>query len=142
MVAFHDRIVHHERYRRNLTRRISRSIIFPMRRTRPFHATALGLLALMGALSTGLPSHHHRDSGPADADLRLVSADHHSHGTQLVEQDERAPSNTLQMVTGIASDVDFAAPAALSVTPTPTRVIRPTERAPPPGAPRAPPLLG
>lgn len=96
----------------------------------------------MAALSTGLPSHHHRDSGPADADLRLVSADHHSHGTKLVEQDERAPSGTLQMVTRVASDVEFAAPALFSVTPTAARVVRPTERAPPPGAPRAPPLTG
>lgn len=96
----------------------------------------------MAALSTGLPSHHHQDPGPAEADLRLVSTDHHSHGTQLVEQDERAPSGTLQMVTRTASDMRFAAPALFSVTPTVARVFRPTERAPPPGAPRAPPLPG
>lgn len=96
----------------------------------------------MAALGTGLPSHHHQDPGPADADLQLVSADHHSHGTQLVEQDERAPSSTLQMVTGISSDIELPAPAVFSVTPTAARVLRPTERAPPPGAPRAPPLPG
>lgn len=98
------------------------------------------LLALSGALSTGLPSHHHGDAGPGNAFVSVASADHHSHGTQLVEQDERTPSATLQMAVASRSDIELPAPPTATVAPVAAGAVRPTERAPPPGAPRAPPL--
>lgn len=111
-----------------------------MQRARSFRATAVFLLALSGALSTGLPSHHHEDAAPADTDVRLVSADHHSHGMQLVEQDERTPSGTPQMAAAFLSEIQLPAPPVAPVEPVEAGALRPTERAPPPGAPRAPPL--
>lgn len=128
------------RYPGGLTRWRLAAIIPAMRRARPFHATAVLLLALSGAMSTGLPSHHHQDAAPADTDVRLVSADHHSHGMQLVEQDERTPSGTPQMVAASVSEIDLPALPVAPVAPVETGALRPTERAPPPGAPRAPPL--
>lgn len=101
---------------------------------------AVLLLALSGALSTGLPSHHHEDAAPADRDVQLVSADHHSHGTRLVDQDERTPSGTPQMAVVFRSDIELPAPPTAAVAPVAVRALRPSERAPPPGAPRAPPL--
>lgn len=103
---------------------------------------AVLLLALSGALSTGLPSHHHGDATPADADVRAVSADHHAHGTQLVEQDERAPSGTPQIAVAPRSEIELRAPGAAAAAPVAVQALRPTGRAPPPGAPRAPPFPG
>lgn len=93
----------------------------------------------MGALSTGLPSHHHEDAGQGDADLRLVAADHHSHGTELLEQDDQAPSGSPGLVAAVGTLVEPPAPPRASLNLLAVRPLRPTERAPPPYAPRAPP---
>lgn len=102
--------------------------------------TALCLLVLLGALGTGLPSHSHADGEvPVERGSHVVAADHHSHGTQLVEQDERATSGGPQLAM-LSGAVAVAAPAVITfVQTTHTDVLRPMERAPPPGAPRAPP---
>ena len=102
-------------------------------------ATASCLVVLLGALGTGLPSHHHE--GPArHADgHHTVDANHHSHGTLLIEQDDRVQSAPPQLAT--ASEVALGIP--LLITRAISGALRdaapPKERAPPPGAPRAPP---
>lgn len=102
---------------------------------------ALCLFALLGVLATGLPSHHHLDTRAGDSETRLISADHHAHGTRLVEQDDRAPSGGLQAAPAGQPLFALPAPALAAATPVEARYLRPTERAPPPGAPRAPPPL-
>lgn len=98
------------------------------------------LLALLTALGTGLPSHHHVEALDADHETRLVSADHHAHATRLVEQDDRAPSGGVHVAVPVSVTLEpSTAPAAL-VDPLPDELPRPQDRAPPPGAPRAPPV--
>ncbi|MDT8370348.1 MAG: hypothetical protein RQ745_14160, partial [Longimicrobiales bacterium] len=75
-----------------------------MRRTRPLRSTAALLLVLSGALSTGLPSHHHEGAEPAEDEVRVVSTDHHSHGTELVEQDKRTPAGAPQIAVTALSE--------------------------------------
>lgn len=115
-----------------------------MRRSHALRSvTALCLLSLLGALGTGLPSHAHTgsDQQQVERGQHVSASDHHSHGTRLVEQDERAPSGGL-LIAAIARVVAVAQPAAASAgEPADTQVLRPRERAPPPGAPRAPPFL-
>lgn len=113
-----------------------------MRRDRCLRSsTAFCLVALLGALGTGLPSHHHEEAPqPSDSLSGVYSADHHTHGTQLVDQDQRVP----------AAALEFAAPSALTdlllpdrmkpVHPPRSSTFRPMERAPPAVAPRAPPF--
>jgi hypothetical protein len=104
-------------------------------------ATALSLLALLGALGSGLPSHSHVDRQvPVGQDSHVVAADHHTHGTQLVEQDERAPSGCPRLAEFPAVAVAVTAAVVSAVQVPDTDVPRPRERAPPPGAPRAPPF--
>ncbi len=94
---------------------------------------------LLGALGTGLPSHHHEDVVRGDPHEQTVSADHHSHGTQLVEQVDRVTSSAPDFVapTPVAFELIVASTSPRSRTrPEP---LRPMERAPPPDAPRAPP---
>jgi hypothetical protein len=103
--------------------------------------TVLCLLVLLGALGTGLPSHSHASGETAvNRNSHVVAADHHSHGTQLLEQDERTPSVGPQLVVCSAIDVTLAPAVAALVQSAPTDMLRPMERAPPPGAPRAPPF--
>lgn len=102
---------------------------------------ALCLLVLLVALGTGLPSHSHASGEtPVDRDSHVVAADHHSHGTQLVEQDERAPSVGPQLAVSYAVAVTLTLPVVAAVQAAQTDMLRPMERAPPPGAPRAPPF--
>lgn len=109
-------------------------------RTRPlFRLQALLLLALSGALSTGVPSHHHErpDTGPT-----LVHADHHGHGTQLVDQGDRQTSEVV-VAAAIPTTSTFELPG---VEPTasvaPVLAPRPLARGQPPPSerPRAPPV--
>jgi hypothetical protein len=110
-----------------------------MRLSGPFRsATAACLLALLGVLGTGVPTHHHEAPAPSEG-LQLLAADHHNHGTELVEQDDRAASGGPHIAAAPAVGV---MPTPPTETPVDTRnpdLLRPTERAPPPGAPRAPP---
>jgi hypothetical protein len=102
--------------------------------------TAAFLVALLGVLGTGLPSHHHEGPDPSPGSAQqLVAPDHHSHGTQLVEQDERTPAGPLQLP-ALATAVARVVPVASTAVGAPERdVPRPMERAPPPGDARAPP---
>lgn len=114
-----------------------------MRSTPPrARLTALSLLTLLGVLSTGLPSHHHEDAQGGDVETRMISADHHGHVSALVEQDERAPTGSLEipvpavLALGIGLDSGPDRPVFRRDVPP-----SPLERAPPPSAPRAPPHL-
>jgi hypothetical protein len=102
-------------------------------------ATAASLLALLGALSTGLPSHHHGRAHEADASHGLLSADHHAHGSELVDQDERAPAAPILFVVPPAAGLASMPPPASPQDPPGGELPAARQRAPPPGAPRAPP---
>ncbi|HUF67004.1 MAG TPA: hypothetical protein VMM79_00035 [Longimicrobiales bacterium] len=113
-----------------------------MRRDRCLRSsTALCLVALLGALGTGLPSHHHDDAPkPSDSLPGVSSADHHAHGTQLVDLDQRVPAAGVEFVAPAAlTDLLFTIPVAAVDLPR-SDVPRPMERAPPAVAPRAPPF--
>jgi hypothetical protein len=103
--------------------------------------TAAGLVLLLGVLHTGLPSHSHERSGRAATLQQLiVDADHHAHGTLLVEQMDRVQSTPVQLAAQIVSLADAAfSPPAPSLTEEHGTALRPSERGPPPAAPRAPP---
>jgi hypothetical protein len=116
-------------------------IIRYMRLPTPIRSTtAAFLVALLGVLGTGLPSHHHEGPDPSTgSEHHLVAPDHHSHGTQIVEQDERTPAGPLQLPV-LAGAVARVAPEATTAVDAPEQdVPRPMERAPPPGDARAPP---
>jgi len=104
--------------------------------------TALCLVALLGALGTGLPSHHHEGAtAGADTASYLVAFDHHSHGTLLVEQNERAPSASVELASRVAVVVGVTPAVGAPADLFESDPLRPMERAPPPGAPRAPPRI-
>lgn len=111
-----------------------------MRASRPLRSTVnVCLLALLTALATGLPSHHHADAMAAADETRLVAADHHAHATQLVEQDDRVPSGGMPLAT-VTSVALARIPADRGLAePVPSQLPHPRVRAPPSGAPRAPP---
>lgn len=98
------------------------------------------LLALLAALATGLPSHHHGEAINTGEETRLVSADHHAHATQLVEQDDRVPSGGVQVTVPASVTLEPSTAPAVLVDSLPNQLPRPQDRAPPPGAPRAPPV--
>lgn len=102
-------------------------------------ATALCLLALTGALGTGLPSHHHDSPVAQDRTDVSIDADHHSHGSVLVEQSDRVPSSGPQLAVPAIIAVDVISTVVATATRADDEPLRPLERAPPPGAPRAPP---
>jgi len=102
-------------------------------------ATAVVLLGLLGVLSTGLPSHHHEGWADRGTEPRLSSPDHHTHGTELVEQDQRVPSGGVQLLPSPLASFDLPAPRVVWSTIVRDAPLRPTQRAPPPDAPRAPP---
>jgi hypothetical protein len=96
------------------------------------------MAALIGALSSGLPSHHHEGSEPGP---RLVDAGHHGHGVQLTEQTDRlkselvAPGLPAPRVLLAQDDAPvIEAVAAPAIEPAPLG------RPPPSDRPRAPPV--
>jgi len=99
---------------------------------------ALVLVALIGALTTGLPSHHHEgaDHGPVVSD-----AGHHTHGVQIVDHAERLASQvisaTLSSAPTLQLDEDLLVRAQRSLTKS-----KPIPRGlpPPSDQPRAPPV--
>jgi hypothetical protein len=100
------------------------------------------LVVILGVLHTGLPSHSHEMKRVESAgEHPVVRADHHQHGTQLIEQAERVQSAPVELA---ATPLTFervtfsTVPYTAAYHNTP---LRPLERAPPPGAPRAPPLF-
>jgi hypothetical protein len=108
----------------------------------PFRSiTTAVLMMVLGILHSGLPSHSHdtdqRDARQAGSAIR---ADSHSHGVILLDAAERVPATSAQLPIPAVGVEAFAAPAPerhvhlFGAAP-----LRPSERGPPPAAPRAPP---
>jgi hypothetical protein len=105
--------------------------------------TAAVLVIVLGILHTGVPSHSHdTDQRDARQDGIAIRADSHSHGVILLDAAERVPATGAQLpVPAVRIDA--------SAAPAPERLVhlfgasplRPSERGPPPAAPRAPPQL-
>lgn len=102
-------------------------------------ATAACMLALLGVLGTGLPSHHHKSPVAAERADVSIAADHHAHGALLLEQPERLRSTGPQIAAPAVVFSLVVVPELVRVTRPADEPLRPLERAPPPGAPRAPP---
>ena len=101
------------------------------------------LVALLGILNTGLPSHGHEIDRPATTHGHAaISADTHSHGVILIDAADRVPSMSAQ-VPAAAVGIDAAAVAAPDrrLQTFDAAPLRPSERGPPQAAPRAPPQL-
>ncbi|HSM09471.1 MAG TPA: hypothetical protein VLA33_10710 [Gemmatimonadota bacterium] len=103
--------------------------------------TALGLVAVLAALSTGLPSHHHARATPVDPQPHVVSGDHHAHGVELVEQTERVPQILPSLTAVPTLVVEVSMPVLAVPRPGAENRFRPTGRSPPPVTPRAPPRI-
>lgn len=101
--------------------------------------TAAWLVGLLGVLHTGLPTHGHQVDRP-DGEHLLQSADHHGHGTLLVEQTERVQSTQPELAVAPVRFIDIILPVATRAVEPLEELLRPLERSPPPGAPRAPPF--
>lgn len=102
---------------------------------------ALGLVALLCALSTGLPSHHHAHGAPTgDVGTVLEAGNHHAHGVDLVEQLDRVPQILPDVASPPVSGIEPAAGVERLTDPAPEPLAAPTGRSPPPVSPRAPPL--
>ena len=109
-----------------------------MRSRRTVRLQAVVLTGLMTALSSGLPSHHHGDGelGPV-----LADADHHGHGTQLVEQSERQTSELVGVALPPAPVAAMAEVSTDDFEPLATTSrLSARGRSPPSERPRAPPL--
>ncbi len=130
-------------YLRQLTRTLVSLMMHLMWFSRQFRSvTASCLIALVCALSTGVPSHHHERPDDSHGTVHVIGPDHHSHGTILVEQAERVSSSPPQLIAVVASGSEPIPAAVSSVVQQRREPIRPRERAPPPNnAPRAPPHL-
>jgi hypothetical protein len=105
--------------------------------------TAAVLVLVLGILHTGMPSHSHdTDQRDARQEGIAIRADFHSHGVIVLDGAERVPATSAQLpVPASRMEVSAAlAPEGLvhlfSAAP-----LRPSERGPPPAAPRAPPQL-
>lgn len=100
------------------------------------------LVAVLGVLHTGLPSHSHEvERSEAAGDQHRIGADHHQHGTQLVEQAERVQSAPVHLAVPPLTAAGVIFPTVKYTSAYYGTPLRPLERAPPPGAPRAPPQL-
>ena len=99
---------------------------------------ALLLAVLIGALTSGVPSHHH---GEADLHPVLADAGHHGHGVQLVDQSDRLTSE--MSVAALPSAPTLYLGDDLSTTEVTFRLVRQPltgGRPPPTDQPRAPPV--
>jgi hypothetical protein len=98
------------------------------------------LVAVLGVLHTGLPSHSHEvERTEAAGDHPSIRADHHQHGTQLIEQAERVQSAPVHLDAPPFTPAGVTFPTVNYTGAYHSTPIRPQERAPPPGAARAPP---
>lgn len=96
------------------------------------------LAVLIGALTSGVPSHHH---GEADLHPVLADAGHHGHGVQLVDQSDRLTSE--MSVAALPSAPTLYLGDDLSTTEVTFRPVRQPVirgRPPPTDQPRAPPV--
>ena len=103
-----------------------------------FRLQALLLLVLIGALASGLPSHHHES---AEGGSTLTDAGHHGHGVELAEQADRLVSQAVVIALPATPTIGFDGEAprvAIAVVVTSEPVAR--GRAPPSDRPRAPPV--
>ena len=104
--------------------------------------TAAWLVVWLGVLHTGLPSHSHEvERSDGRGDQPRLSADHHGHGTLLVEQAERVQSAAVQLAATPITIEGVTFPPVRYLSRHHTSPLRPLERAPPTSAPRAPPLF-
>jgi hypothetical protein len=104
--------------------------------------TAAWLMVVLGVLHTGLPSHSHEVERPEPpGDHAIATADHHGHGTQLIEQAERVQSASVQLAVTPLTLESVTFRTDRSIAAQHSTPLRPLQRAPPPGAPRAPPLI-
>lgn len=114
-------------------------LILPAMRARPIiRLQASMLVALIMALTSGVPSHHH---GEAGRDPILVDAGHHGHAVQLVDQTDRITSDLVVLALPVAPNEELADLAFVMAVP----VVTPPEpiargRPPPSDLPRAPPV--
>lgn len=96
----------------------------------------------MGALSTGLPTHHHdRSDRVSRPDVVAIGADRHAHGSVLVEQGDKLRTDTPPLAVASFAIEDIAHAPTVRPVGIATEAYHPTERSPPPSAPRAPPYL-
>jgi hypothetical protein len=107
--------------------------------TRLHSGLSAALLALLCVTATGLPSHGHAEAEADGEGPALVAVDHHDHEVTLVEWQDQTPSTGVQVASLPTAPTLLPIPSHLPVLVTPTTALRPRERAPPPGAPRAPP---
>lgn len=101
---------------------------------------ALVLALLLGATSTGLPSHHHEtgQAGPL-----LVNAGHHGHGVLLVDTSERVVTQGLFVALPSQRLAGVPSPTAGVLQYSVWAASQPPQAQPPPSArPRAPPVHG
>jgi len=119
-----------------------RRYVHAMLFARRFRSTAASCLAgLLGVLTSGLPSHSHTGFADHGDAHHVIQADHHAHGTQLVEQDVRIQTTVPAIAAPTVSSMPGPGAAVITMAPPRTGPIRrPRERAPPPDAPRAPPV--
>jgi hypothetical protein len=111
-----------------------------MRCSRTFRSRiASSLVALLGALATGLPSHQHEGSSNHADQHHSIAADLHSHGTLLVDQEDRVQSAPPELAVATELTLEVPVRAVRVVIPAHRDFLSARERAPPPGAPRAPP---
>lgn len=108
-------------------------------RGRMKRVTSSLLLALTLALGTGLP--HHHGHAEQNEELELVSQDSHDHGSQIVEQDDRAPGSFRHVLPAPQVRIELVSFIARPLPAPAENLARPMERAPPPASPRAPPFL-
>lgn len=102
---------------------------------------ALFLTALLGVLGTGLPSHSHATGDVSNNSQPVIEAEHHGHGTVLVEQDDRVLSVPFEVAVPAAVGLDIATPVARAMPQADRNWLHPRERSPPQATPRAPPPL-
>ena len=110
--------------------------------SRRFRSTTAAILAaLLAVLCTGAPSHHHERPAGGHGTL-VVGPDHHSHGTILIDQGDRAATDPPELTVVIDSRLEHEFGQVIRVVVAHGTSIRPRERDPPPNrSPRAPPHL-
>jgi hypothetical protein len=105
--------------------------------------TATVLVVVLGILHTGMPSHSHdTDRREAAEDSVTIRADSHAHGVILFDAAQRVPATGAQLpVAAVRIEASTAPIPDRRVHLVGAAPLRPSERGPPPAAPRAPPQL-
>jgi hypothetical protein len=103
--------------------------------------TAALLVALLGILHGGMPSHSHETDRLETVQGGVaISAETHSHGVILLDAAERVPATSVDVpFPAVRLEAAHATAAVRSVQGFDAVPLRPSERGPPPAAPRAPP---